>query len=151
MAMIHEHLYQSERLGGLDFGQYIETLALNLFQTCCVDPSRIRLELNIEPIHLTVDQGIPCGLILNELVSNALKYAFCDGRAGTVRIGFRRLARGSVELSVADTGVGLPPGFDITSVRTLGFQVVHLLSEELNATLHITGGNGTRIAFEWSL
>jgi two-component sensor histidine kinase len=151
MAMIHEHLYRSETLADVDFGQYAESLAMRLFQTYCVDTSRVRLELSIEPIRLTMDQAIPCGLILNELVSNALKHAFNDGAGGTVQIVFRRFGPGGAELVVADTGAGLPAEFDIAKVRSLGLQVVQALSEQLGANLRFTTGKGTAIALDWQL
>lgn len=151
MAMIHEQLYQSTTLEDVDFGVYAESLAMRLFRGYCVDPFRIRLELATEPLHLTIDQAIPCGLILNELISNTLKHAFNDGREGVIRIGFRRLASGRAELSVADTGPGLPADFDIMRVRSLGMQVVKALSEQLGARLHIASDGGTRIALDWKI
>ena len=74
MSLIHEQIYQSETLADLDFGGYVELLSNRLFSAYCVDASRIRLELKVEAVRLTVDDAIPCGLILNELLSNALKY-----------------------------------------------------------------------------
>ncbi len=151
MAMIHESLYQSETLADLDFGQYAESLATRLYRTYCVDTSPIRLELSVEPIRLTIDQAIPCGLILNELVSNALKHAFGGGRGGAIHVVFRHLAGRRVELSVADTGAGLPAGFDIAKVRSLGLQIVQALTETLGAELRIATGDGTTMALAWQL
>jgi two-component sensor histidine kinase len=82
MSMIHEHLYMSEDLSMLDFGQYIRSLATSLFEAYCIDPVRIQLDLATEPILLPVDDAIACGLILNELLSNSLKHAFKGGRKG---------------------------------------------------------------------
>ena len=151
MAMIHEHLYRSPTLGNFDFGEYIESLAMQLFQGYCVDPSRVGLELSVEPIQLTIDHAIPCGLILNELVSNALKHAFINGRGGSIRIAFRHCAPGRAELEVADNGIGLPAGFNIARTRSLGLQVVQSLSDQLAANLRIHSVEGTRIAFDWQV
>jgi two-component sensor histidine kinase len=151
MAMIHEQLYQSETLSEVDFGRYVELLAMNLFQAYAVDPGQILMEVSAEPIRLTIHQAIPCGLVLNELLSNALKHAFRDGRRGTVRIVFRRLPENRAELAVEDDGVGLPPDFKVSELRSLGLQVVQALAEDLGADLRIESAGGTRIAFEWKL
>ena len=149
MSLIHEQIYQSETLAHLDFGEYIEALSEKLFSAYCVDPSRIRLELSVEPIRFGVDQAIPCGLILNELISNSLKHAFNDGRRGAIRVSLRARENGLVELSVADNGVGLPADFRPEQCQTLGLQVIRTLIRQLRAELSVTTGDGATFTFAW--
>jgi PAS domain S-box-containing protein len=159
MSLIHEQIYLSDTLADLDFGVYVEQLANRLFSTYCVDPSRIRLELSVEDIQLTVDDAIPCGLILNELVSNSLKHAFGDGREGIIRISLSKVERsaagntneGYAELEVGDNGIGLPAGFQLQESASLGLQVVSTLIHQLRADLVVSGDAGTRFAFSWKL
>jgi PAS domain S-box-containing protein len=151
MSLIHEQIYQSETLVDLNFGAYIEALASRLFGAYCVNPSHIRLELSVEPISLGLDQAIPCGLILNELLSNSLKHAFGDGREGVIRISLRQCESGYVELAVADNGVGLPVDFNLEHSRTLGLQVVGTLIRQLGADLRVKGEGGATFTFGWKL
>jgi PAS domain S-box-containing protein len=151
MSLIHEQIYQSETLADLNFGAYIEALSGRLFGAYCVDPSRIRLDLNVGPIRLGVDQAIPCGLILNELLSNSLKHAFGDGREGVIRISLSRTGSGEVALAVADNGIGLPADFQVENSRTLGLQVVATLIHQLGATLFVTGEGGATFRFVWKM
>jgi PAS domain S-box-containing protein len=150
MSLIHEQIYQSETMADLDFGQYVEALISRLFGLYCIDQARIRLEVELTPIRLSAEQAIPCGLILNELLSNALKHAFPGGRAGMIRIGLSEPAAGRVELVVADNGAGLPPGFRIEHSQSLGLQVVATLLRQLGAELTITGEGGASFRFSWT-
>jgi two-component sensor histidine kinase len=98
-----------------------------------------------------VDSAIPCALIVNELVSNALKYAFPDGRAGRIEVALQALAApGSFALSVADDGVGLPEGFDPKTSATLGIQLVEILARQLRGHLTIDRAHGTRFELVWA-
>jgi PAS domain S-box-containing protein len=151
MSLIHELIYQSDTLADLNFGAYIEVLASKLFGAYCVDPARIQLELKVEPIKLCLDQSIPCGLILNELISNALKHAFKDGREGTISITLSLNEADEVSLAVADNGRGLPPDFSMSQSSTLGHQVVSTLIRQLGAKLTVNGENGARFGFTWKL
>lgn len=151
MSLIHELIYQSDTLADLNFGAYIEVLASKLFAAYCVDPVRIHLEMNVEPINLSLDQSIPCGLILNELISNALKHAFNDGREGTIRITLAGSETDEISLCVADDGRGLPSNFSMSQSNTLGHQVVSTLVRQLGAKLTVDGDNGARFAFTWKL
>lgn len=151
MSLIHEQIYQSDTLTDLDFGEYIRLLAGGLFAAYCVDQSRVRLELSVEPIHLVMSQAIPCGLILNELLSNALKHAFSDGRLGVIRITVRNTGNGCAELSVSDDGIGLPADFSMAVSRSLGLTVVSTLILQLRADLTVTGVGGASFVFVWKL
>lgn len=158
MSLIHEQIYGSETLADLNFGDYVNTLSDQLFRAYCVDPSRIRLEVSVEPIQLTIDHAIPCGLILNELVTNSLKHAFRDGREGVIRISLRTDEEGHIEIEVADNGVGMPAGFRLEDSHSLGLQVVRSLSGQIRATLQVSSGaasgatsngRGTISSFKW--
>lgn len=150
MSLIHEQIYQSDTLVDLDFGEYVELLSRRLFSTYCVDTSRVRLDLSAEPVRLNMHRAIPCGLILNELISNALKHAFRDGRDGVIRIGLRKTEAGRVEMTVEDNGVGFAADFRWETSQSLGLQVVRTLIKQLRANFCVaTGQQGIRFQFSW--
>jgi len=144
MAMIHEQLYESGDLGEVDLARHAAQLLDNLFSSYGVDQARIRGCVAIPrapgaPLLLDVHQAIPAGLILNELVSNALKHAFPGGRCGSIAVeGERR--DGTVTLVVRDDGVGLPAGFPAGGNRTLGLQIVEILARQLHGALTVESG-----------
>ena len=149
MALIHEELYQARDLARVDFGAYIENLAENLFGSYSVDKDRVTLDLDIDHTEMVVDTAIPCGLIVNELISNCLKHAFPDGMSGRVRVAFHELNDKEYELEVSDDGVGLPPELDITRTASLGMQLIYLIVEQLKGKIEVSreGGTGFRILF----
>ncbi len=149
MSLIHEQIYQAESLADLNFGAYIEALAESLFHAYCIDVSRIGLQRSVEPVHLTIHAAIPCGLILNELVSNALKHAFPNGRSGVIRISFGLTADGLAELSVADNGIGLPAGKRWDDGQSLGLQVVKTLVRQIKGELSVSAGAGLSFTLRW--
>lgn len=145
MALIHESLYRPENLTGVSLRRYIQELALNLFSSYNIAPGRIVLVTDVEPISLNIETATPCGLIINELVTNSLKYAFPGERSGEVRISLKRLADGErYQLRVADNGVGLPPDLDIRQTKSLGLQlVVNLAENQLLGEVAVEAGPGT--------
>jgi PAS domain S-box-containing protein len=145
IALIHEKLYQSKDCSRIEFSEYARSLASNVFQTTDVSLARVSLFLAIDHVAVAVDTAIPCGLVLNELVMNALKHAFPDGRQGNVRVEFARIEDGRYRLAVTDDGVGLPEGFDIAASETLGLQLVSTLSRQLDAELEVTGREGASV------
>jgi two-component sensor histidine kinase len=106
MSLIHEKLYQSEDMARIDFAGYIRTLIANLFHTFSVYD--IKLNVDVKDVFLDVNTGIPCGLIINELVSNSLKHAFHDGRKGEIQVGLYKEKDGEFTLNVRDNGTGFP-------------------------------------------
>jgi len=149
MALIHEELYQARDLARVDFGAYIENLVENLFGSYSVDKDRVTLDLDIDHTEMVVDTAIPCGLIVNELISNCLKHAFPDGMNGRVRVAFHELDDKEYELVVSDDGVGLPLEMDITRTDSLGMQLVFLIVEQLKGKIEVSreGGTGFHILF----
>ena len=148
MALVHEELYQSEDLARIDFGTYLERLATGLFQAYSAQPS-IALRLAVEPVRLTVDLAIPCGLIVNEIVANSLKYAFPDGRSGGVSIELQ--AEGDqLRLRVGDDGVGLPAGLDFRQTETLGLQLVNILTRQVKGQVELDRRHGTVFTLTFS-
>ena len=144
MALIHEQLYGTADLAKIDFGRYIRGLTANLFDAYAIDPTRIRLNVQTDDIALGVDMAVPCGLIINELVSNALKHAFLPEATGTIDIVMRTPNAGRIEIVVADDGVGLvEPAADIEK-KSLGLRLIDTLITQLDGSLSIETENGTR-------
>ncbi|UCF88636.1 MAG: PAS domain S-box protein, partial [bacterium] len=143
MALIHEELYQSVNLSQVDFADYISNLCENLMVSYGVDGNRIKLLIEAEKTEIIVDTAIPCGLIINELITNALKHAFPKGRKGTISLSFRQLKNREFELSVSDDGVGMPENVDIYKTATLGMQLITVLVRQLGGTLKMKRKKGT--------
>jgi PAS domain S-box-containing protein len=157
MALIHEKLYQSESLSKVNLADYIESLTMYLIQTYAINPNKITLQLNLEPVLLNLDTAIPCGLILNELISNALKHAFPGNTDGTIWISLSCLRpvmpsqRCDVfELVVGNNGVKLPELPDFSRAKSLGFQLVNILTQQLNGQIEVSQNQGTefKLRFE---
>ena len=149
MALVHERLYRSEDLASVDFAEYTEELTSQLFRNHVLSTDTIRLKLEVEKIPLDIDRAIPCGLILNELISNALKHAFPNGRSGEIRVSLQRTQNGGLILSVADNGVGLPDEATLQTRRSLGLRLVHSLATQLDTQiefLHRDPGTGRATA-----
>ncbi|MGA9139581.1 MAG: histidine kinase N-terminal 7TM domain-containing protein [Methanocella sp.] len=141
MALIHEKLYQSTDISHIDFAEYVRSLTRHLARSYISAPG-IRMSVDIERVFLDIDTAIPCGLIINELVSNSLKYAFRDGRAGEVRVSLSQHGR-AYTLVVSDDGVGLPPGLDFHNTASLGLQLVNTLVGQLEGTIELNAEKGT--------
>ena len=143
MSLVHEKLYQSRDLSKIEFGGYVQSLTAHLFHSYLDRLDRVHLETDFEDVYLDINAAVPCGLIINELVSNALKHAFPAGRTGTIRVGLRRAPAGEVILRVADDGVGLSTGLDLLGAGGFGMEIVSLLVDQLDAKLEIDGTRGT--------
>ncbi len=145
MALLHESLYQSNDLARIDFPDYIRQLASHLFQSYGVPADRIQLRTDLDKLYLNLDAAVPCGLIINELVSNSLKYAFPEGRQGEIRIVLRERLENMSKLVVEDNGIGLSAGIDWMTARSLGLRLVRTLAEQLGATLRLESEAGTKV------
>jgi two-component sensor histidine kinase/PAS domain-containing protein len=143
MAMVHERLYQSPDLASIDFAEYVQSLVSHLCRTYAAAARSIEPVVDIRASSLGVDEAISCGLIINELVSNSLKHAFPAGRSGSIWVRLDSRRDKCLVLTVGDDGVGLPAGFRIDQVETLGLQLVMTLSAQLGATIETGAGRGT--------
>jgi two-component sensor histidine kinase len=126
-ALVHEQLYAGGDLSRLDLAGYVSRIGSHLFETYVPDQDRIRLELDLAPASLPIDKAIPCGLIVNELTTNAFKHAFPTGRTGTVGVHLSA-ADGLIRIEVVDDGVCLPPDQDPATSRSLGLKLVTSLT-----------------------
>lgn len=144
MALIHEKLYQSANLANIDFVEYIRDLAYHLLASYNVNPNWIKTEMNIESIPLNLDSAIPCGLLINELVSNSLKHGFPNQRSGNIYIflGFKDEQQETLCIRVEDDGVGLPENFDPRKSTSLGFSLITSLTQQLRGTLKFQNNPG---------
>jgi PAS domain S-box-containing protein len=149
MALIHESLYQSIDLSKINFSDYIKRLTTHLLSMYRAGMNRIRMNVNVSHVFLDINRAIPCGLIINELVSNSLKHAFPDGKKGEIRIVMKANKRGKHTLVVRDTGVGFPEDLDFYRTETLGMQLVTDLVSQLEGTIKLKRDKGTefRIIF----
>ncbi len=143
MALIHERLYRSDSLAYIDFGPYLRDLVSSLVQTYRRQAQGVRLQVDASSTLMDIDTAIPCGLILNELVSNALKHAFPAGAEGVVGVSLCSDA-GKYTLVVWDDGIGFPEGIDFRNTASLGLQLVNSLARQLNGTAELYRENGTR-------
>ena len=143
MALVHERLYQSSDLSRIEFSEYLRNLATHLFHSCQVNTSRVRLKMDAEEVYLNINTAIPCGLIVNELISNALKHGFPENRSGEVGVELHRVEGDGYMLRVRDDGVGFPEGLDFRTTETLGLQIVTTLVSQLDARLELERTQGT--------
>jgi PAS domain S-box-containing protein len=143
MALVHEQLYQSEDLAKIDFKAYVRSLTNELIQLYLINTKMIQLVIDIENIQLSVDTAIPYALIINELVSNSLKYAFPEGEEGIITVRFCNHHDDGYTLTVSDNGIGLPEEFDLKNTETLGLQLVRILVKQLKGNITVNRERGT--------
>ena len=149
MSLIHEKLYQSKDLTSIDFADYVKSLTIHLFSSFGIDVSIIKFIINIKSVLLNINMAIPCGLIVNELITNSLKYAFPDNRKGEISINLKSEPcietpeRKIYSLIVSDNGIGLPANFDFENTASFGLQLVNTLLQQLHANIEIDRKSGT--------
>lgn len=150
IALIHEKLYRSPELTKIDFAEYVRDLVTDLFRTYGVNQGAVAVRMQVESMSLEIDTAIPCGLIINELVSNVLKHAFPAGRTGHVAIELSPVAPKEYVLTIHDDGVGLPKGYDWRTSTSLGLKLVVDLTRQLDGKLDVGVENGTtfRVKFK---
>jgi two-component sensor histidine kinase/CheY-like chemotaxis protein len=148
MALIHEQMYGDKDMDEVDFGEYARRLARDLFESFGAAAIHVRLRFALEPVSLAMDQMIPCGLILNELITNSLKYAFPGDRSGGILVSLQ-CANETVTLTVADDGAGLPPDSGVKRSGSLGTQIVEILTRQLGGTFNrqSAGGVSSTVTF----
>jgi PAS domain S-box-containing protein len=149
MSLVHEMLYASRDLSRIDLSEYIEDLSRLLVQSYEASSSKVAVELDLEHIRIALDTAVPLGLILNELITNSLKYAFPDGRKGRIRVGAARAVGDRIEIDVADDGIGVAAGFDFCSDSGMGLKTVFALAEQIGGDVSFASGSGLecRISF----
>lgn len=143
MALIHEKLYQSKDLARINFAEYIRNLANDLFRSYGVNLTDVTLKINVSNVFLGIDTAIPCGLIINELVSNSLKYAFPEDKKGIIRIDLYPDEYGKFILIIRDNGVGFPKHLDFRNMESLGLRLVKTLTKQLGGSIELNSNNGT--------
>jgi two-component sensor histidine kinase len=142
MALIHERLYQSGDLAKIDFAGYVRSLTGHLQRSYQVDANSIRLNLEVETVPMNLDVAIPCGLIINELVSNSFKYAFPSGNGGEIKVRFAEENGHGLKLVVRDSGVGFSESENPEESDSLGLKLVRSLTEQLGGTISYRNQNG---------
>jgi two-component sensor histidine kinase len=149
IAMLHERLYKTPDLSRIDFGEYLGALAGNILRAGRQSRNEICLRLEMEPVWLGQDAAMPCGLIVNELVTNSCKYAFPDDQPGEIYLSAKHAPDDKLVLLVGDNGVGLPPGMDPRNSTTLGLQLVDDMVSQLKGSWTVEPAAGTlvRIVF----
>ncbi len=141
IALIHEHLYRSETLDRIPLVTYIQSLADIIHST--ISPSDLKIETRLDPVDVSIQTALPIGLIINELLTNAVKYAFTPGKKGEIDIILEKDEEDMCTLIVKDNGIGLPLNYSLESVKTMGFYIIHLLTEQLEGEMEILRQNGT--------
>ena len=151
MALVHERLYKSKDLSNLDIKEYIEDLCSAIMESYPQQKAKISVKLEVESISMPIEIAAPCGLIINELLSNSLKHAFPMDRTGEIRIAVGQKKGDEITLTYSDNGVGFPDGLDISKARTLGLRLVHnLVSVQLKGRLDVFRNGGARFEITFS-
>ncbi len=146
MAMVHEMLYSSDDLSKIEFGGYIKKLTdhLSIFYGLKRTPIMINIDI-VDEIRLNIENAVPCGLLINELITNSIKHAFPDGRDGTITVS---LLKGTMEkeviVSVTDNGIGIPESVSLDNINSLGMQLISSMNQQLSGTMELNTENGTR-------
>ena len=142
MAMVHAELYQSDDFSYIDFRSYLNKIIKNMVSSYQLE-RKIEVDLQIDDIKLDIDRAIPCGLMLNEMITNAIKYAFPPDRCGKITISMKRIKNKNYELIFQDNGIGLPEYFDIQKSHSLGMVLINTLTAQLRGKLEINTNHGT--------
>ena len=151
MALIHERFYQTDGLSKIDFDDYIRRLADNLFRSFKVSKEKVGLKIQAERISLDIDTAVPCGLIINEIVSNSLKHAFKDGGSGEIEVELIQVNDEKYRLTISDTGLGFPEGFTLETSDSLEVQLIQALTDQLEGTMELitSPGKGVKYIIEF--
>jgi len=149
VALVHERLNISPGTDRVDFKEYLEHLGGELIRSYGDPNSSIRWEMDLDPVFLKMNQAIPCGLIVHELISNSLKYAFLSEEPGQIFLQIKNAQSGRVELVVSDNGIGLPAQIDIQEPESLGLKLVQLLARQIQAEMVLERTGGTKFRFRF--
>ncbi|MBX3611325.1 MAG: PAS domain S-box protein [Hydrogenophaga sp.] len=149
MSLIHQTLYQSSNFARVDFQRFLDELVPSLIESYRSVAGLVNIHIDAHEVKLPINEAIPCGLVINELVSNALKHGFARGLQGTINVSVSALADDEVEISVSNDGHPIPDSLDMAQTGTLGFQLVRLLTRQLDGTLDIQRAQPTRFALRF--
>jgi len=149
MALIHENLYNSKSLANIMFSTYIKSLTGNIARTYSNQQANIQFDYQIDCAYLPMDIAIPCGLIINELISNSFKYAFVNLPGGIISIHFKNIIDDEFLLTVADNGVGIPPEVNILKTKSLGMKILHKLVQQIDGEIKNDFSNGTKFIIQF--
>ena len=144
MALIHEKLYQSGNIAGVKLRDYVQDLASHLMSSYSLDSAKIKLVTDIENVSLGIDTAISLGLIVNELLSNAFKYAFPNDASGEIKLSYKPTNGNASTLIISDNGIGFPGNIDFRRTESLGLQLVNTLVEQLEGNIQLNSNNGTK-------
>ncbi|HTY38828.1 MAG TPA: histidine kinase dimerization/phosphoacceptor domain -containing protein [Bacteroidota bacterium] len=147
IASVHEMLYQAENFSRIDFGEYLESMAKEVYHSLW--RGEVELSVEADNIMLGIDTAVPCGLIANELLSNSLKHAFPAQREGAVVVTLRRQNEQNAELAVQDNGIGFPASRDFREMTSMGFTLVNLLAEQISGTIALERNGGTKVVLSF--
>jgi hypothetical protein len=149
MALIHQALYNSENLNKIYLSKYIKNLVNNLFIVYSANSKQIKLQLNIEDIEFSLDKAIPCGLIINELVSNSLKHAFSKNEEGKINVSLKKTKDDRILLEVYDNGIGFPEDVDYKNSDTVGLKLISTITKQMDGKISIEKNKGTHVMISW--
>lgn len=147
MALVHESLYGAENLARIDFAEYARNLAEDILASHGSPTVSVRLKTELEPVIMGADLAVPCGLILNELISNAFKHGFPEGAEGEIKLSLRSDAGARYTLCVQDSGVGMPAGLDLKTHPSLGLKLVRLLTQQIRGSFELAKSDPGTIAY----
>ena len=151
MSAVHETLHGSDNLSQIDLKTYLSKVTTSIFQTYSINPDKVKLNISVEEIPISIDQANPIGLVINELISNSLKYAFPDERKGEITVSMKKLNK-ELELTIMDDGIGMPDGLDWKNSTSLGLKLVRTLVEnQLGGSLDMESENGTKFTIKFAI
>ncbi|MBF0336398.1 MAG: sensor histidine kinase [Nitrospirae bacterium] len=146
MALVHELLYNSDNIARIDFSVYVDKLVQNLYHIYRNQLERIQLNISVSELELGIDTAVPCGLLINEMLTNAVKHAFPDEMRGEVCIGLSNTPEGYIELIVRDNGIGISEAIDIRNNKTMGLELILGITEiQLGGKVELKNKEGTEI------
>jgi two-component sensor histidine kinase/PAS domain-containing protein len=143
MSLVYDQLRRSQDLAGINIKEYVNELISNLINSYRPDACHVSSQIDVDDISVDLDLAVPCGLLINELVTNSLKHAFKDKSEGIIRISMHKTSNNMLDVTVADNGIGLPENLDVASSPTLGMTLLHTLSEQLGAKVEFRRSRGT--------
>lgn len=151
MALIHQTLYQSNNFARVDFSDFLEALIPTLVNSYSISGKNITLAVDVDEVYLPINSAIPCGLLINELITNALKHAFTDRSEGKISVSLSTKDNNEIQLMISDDGNGIADHLNLDEVETLGLRLVNLLSQQLNGVLHIQRQHPTQFVLRFPL